>query len=128
MARRVGVDENTGKLLVGWPHVAQSLSKIVTTAYRERVQRRDLGSPIPGMIDKPQNEEQVLRFFMSVALAVEPRQMAHSIYGEPDFKLLAIGADISVPGEIAVNVVGFFYEEGRQIGERRTLRVVLPTS
>lgn len=126
MGRRVGVDRHTGKLLVGWDHVRQSISTIVRTDFFERHQRRDLGSGIPSLVDKPQNEETILKFFMAVAIALEPRQMAHSVYGEPDFRLIAIGVDASTPGVLTASLVGYYYEDGRQVGTRRNVRVALP--
>lgn len=123
---RVGINRENGKILVGWAHVAQSISVIVQTLIGERVQRRDFGSLVPALIDRPSNDETILEFIIAIAEALEARQMAHSIYGEPDFKTLAVQITAPNPGEIVIGVVGFHYENGSST--RRNVLVSVPIS
>lgn len=108
----VGIDQNTGRVLVGWPHVAQSLSKIVMTEIGSRIERRDFGSSLGSLIDRPQNDETTLAFFMALAEAIEPRLVRGSVYGEPRFNLTAIRIDLRTPGVLLVSLKGDYYPEG----------------
>jgi len=126
----VGIDAHTGQVIVGWAHVAQSIIKLVTTEIGSRLERRDLASYMPRLIDRPQNEEYILDFFMSIALALEPRQMKYSIYGEPRFDLIAIGINASTPGALVTSLTGDYLPDGhKDFGSpavRKTLVIPIP--
>ena len=47
---RVGIDRRTGAMMVGWPHVLQSIETILMTRYHERVLRRWAGSFVPHIL------------------------------------------------------------------------------
>lgn len=53
MASSSGVDRFTGKVLTDWAHVLQSLLDIYSTPRKTRVMRRDYGSEVPELIDRP---------------------------------------------------------------------------
>ena len=110
----VGIDRNTGAVLVGWPHVAQSIVTIVTTEIGERVQRRDFGSLVPALLDRPQNEETLMAFFMAIAEAIEPRRVRSSIYGEPRFQLMQIMVDVTTPGRVSIGMTGDYLPNGHK--------------
>lgn len=62
--------------LDGWQHLVQSIRDIVMTPIGSRVLRRDYGSQVPNLIDRPINEETRLDFFIATAEALdkwEPR-------------------------------------------------------
>lgn len=110
----VGIDQSTGKVLVGWPHVAQSINKIVTTELGSRIERRDFGSRLSTLIDQPQNEETLLDFFMTIAETLQPRRVRNSIYGEPRFDLIAISVDVKTPGLLLMSLMGDYYPDGHK--------------
>jgi uncharacterized protein len=66
-----GIDAATGRVLDGFAHVAQSVRDILRTRVGTRLMRRDYGSDIPGMLDRPLNAATVVDATMAVAEALE---------------------------------------------------------
>lgn len=71
-----GMDARTGKPLDGAAHIAQSLADILSTPLGSRVMRRDYGSLLFELIDKPING--AMRMLLQAATAIalarwEPR-------------------------------------------------------
>lgn len=85
-----GFNRETFEPLGGWDHVVQSINDILTTQVGERVMRRDYGSRIPELIDKPMNQETILDLYVATYEAIdrwEPRfQIEHVtlVEGNPD--------------------------------------------
>lgn len=70
------MDRRTGRVLIDWAHVAQSIADILTTLKFTRLMRRDYGSDAPLLIDKPMNDASLLDFYVATAEALdrwEPR-------------------------------------------------------
>lgn len=109
---RVGFDANTGGLLFGWDHCKQSIRKILTTEFGSRVQRRKFGSELPRLIDIPQTSENVIRIYVAIAQALEPRIVEGRQYGEPGFVLLRANVNAATPGEVQFNLSGVYFENG----------------
>lgn len=109
-----GIDARTGRPLVGWDHVVQSIDKIITTEIGSRVQRRDFGSLIPRLQDKPQNEETIISVYLSLAEALEPRLVRGIQYGEPRFALGRVGVKADVPGRVTFEVEGTYLPNGHK--------------
>ena len=76
---RVGVDRRTGKVLVGWPHVQQSLGVIFSTRYHERVLRRYVGSFVPHLLGESALPRIITRFFWAIASAIDLWEPCYSI-------------------------------------------------
>jgi len=109
---RVGLNARTGQLLTGWPHCVQSIGKILSTEIGERVQRRDFGSNLLDLLDRPQNQETLVSWYVAVSEALEPRNVDGHELGEPGWVTLVCDLDPSVPGEVKLTLGGVFFENG----------------
>ncbi len=108
----IGVDARTFRVLSGWDHVVQSVAKILTTEIGSRVQRRDFGSAIPRLLDKPQNAESLTQFYMATAEALYPRKVNGRWYGEPRFLINRVAFTAHVPGEVGIALFGDYAPKG----------------
>lgn len=70
-AVRVGVDRRTGKILLGFDHVFQSMQVIYATRYHERVLRRWCGSLVPHLLGQNITVQYVTRFYFAMASALD---------------------------------------------------------
>ncbi|SHE79204.1 hypothetical protein SAMN05444339_10275 [Loktanella atrilutea] len=70
------MDRETGAVLTGWPAVLQSIGVILTTPIGSRVMRREFGSVLPELVDRPLNSSTILAIYAASADAIarwEPR-------------------------------------------------------
>lgn len=94
-----GMDAETGKTLYGWPHVMQSLGKIFTTTFGERVMREYLGSLVPVILGRNMLPSEVLPFWAAIWTAID--------MFEPRFKVTAIvPTEASRSGQLGLTIVG----------------------
>lgn len=91
----IGASNTTGKPLDGDAHLAQSISDILTTPLGSRVMRRDYGSLLFDLVDKPING--AIRMLLHAATAIalrrwEPRLRLSRVVllGEPQHGQLTI--------------------------------------
>ena len=91
----IGISNTTGKALSSDAHLAQSIADILTTPLGSRVMRRDYGSLLFELIDRPING--AIRMLMHAATAIalrrwEPRlQLTRVVLiGEPQTGQLTI--------------------------------------
>ncbi len=68
----IGMSNTTGKALSGDAHLAQSIADILTTPLGSRVMRRDYGSLLFELIDRPING--AIRLLMHAATAIALRR------------------------------------------------------
>lgn len=74
--QRYGMHAQTGRLLSGIEHLQQSIADILCTLIGSRVMRRDYGSRLFELLDKPLNPSTILQWTAAVADALgrwEPR-------------------------------------------------------
>jgi len=97
----VGMDAETGRYLTGWEHVCQSIGKLLTTAYFERVMRPHVGSNARRLFGELANVRTAQRFRWAVALAI--------YLFEPRFTPLAINqVDLDRTGATAWIIDGWY--------------------
>lgn len=65
-----GMDAKTGKELEGIEHLKQSIIDILTTPINSRVMRRDYGSRLFELVDKPINRDLTLEIYAATAEAL----------------------------------------------------------
>ena len=110
MPDSVGLDRRTGRVLVDWAHVVQSIEDILTTRVLTRVMRRQYGSDWPRLIDSPMNEQTLLLFYVTAAESLDR--------WEPRFELLDIQfVDADASGTTTLRLVGNYLPRGH-IGDR----------
>ena len=72
----MGMDRATGAPLSGDDHLAQSVADIITTPLGTRPMRRDYGSLVPELLDRPLHAATALLLASAAAMAIarwEPR-------------------------------------------------------
>ena len=67
----IGINAASGRTLIGWDHVLQSLSDIFTTGFGERVIREWYGSFVPHLLGRLITPEEVTPFFVAITSAIE---------------------------------------------------------
>lgn len=76
MSRYMGLNMTTGRAVTDHDHLAQSITKILTTPIGSRVMRREFGSLLPELLDHPLNDSTVVLLYAASATALvrqEPR-------------------------------------------------------
>lgn len=100
----IGMNRHTGAALSGDAHLAQSIGDILSTPLGTRVMRRDYGSLLPELLDRPLNPATRLLMIMASAIAIgrwEPRIAVRQIVFEDG----QLGSDFAA-GIAAITVIG----------------------
>lgn len=93
------MDRETGAPLSGWPAVLQSIAVILTTPLGSRVMRRDFGSELADLIDRPMSSEVILAIYAASAGAIAR--------WEPRFRLTGIRLTSGgAPGQVRLELRG----------------------
>ena len=102
-----GMDAKTGKTLEGIEHLKQSIIDILTTPVNSRIMRRDYGSRLFELVDKPINRDFTLEIYAAVAGALEK--------WERRFKLEKVKITEVKEGRVTLNLEGVYLSEGKFI-------------
>lgn len=96
------MNRTTGQRLDALAHLRQSIGDILTTPIGSRVMRREYGSLVPALIDKPDNLATQTRFFAAAASAL--------MRWEPRLKVdrMAITRDPARQGRISLEITGSY--------------------
>lgn len=99
-----GIDRITGKMLDGWAHVEQSLKVLITTALGSRVERRDIGSRLPRLVDSPISALTLVEFYAATAGVIDK--------WEPRFRLVRVTMGQPENGHLSINAEGIYFPRG----------------
>jgi phage baseplate assembly protein W len=103
-----GMSATTGKALDGFDHLRQSIHDILTTPLGSRVHRRDYGSTIPLLVDRPVNASLVTELVAATAEALNR--------WEPRLKLEKVNIErVSADGQVELSLVGYYLLNGRRV-------------
>lgn len=105
MDRGMGAD--TGKPLSGVDHLRQSIRDILTTRIGTRVMRREYGSNLPALVDRPVNDALLIDLYAATIEALNR--------WEPRFRVSRVEAVSIVVGGVELALEGFYLPEGREI-------------
>ncbi|MCP2016848.1 GPW/gp25 family protein [Qipengyuania citrea] len=95
----IGISATTGKRLEGEAHLAQSIGDILSTPLGSRVMRRDYGSLLFELIDKPVNG--AARMLMHAATAIALRRW------EPRLRLTRVSLQgDAAAGQLTIRIEG----------------------
>ena len=103
-----GMSRETGNTLGGFDHLRQSIQDILTTPVGTRVHRRDYGSRLPRLVDRPINNSLVSDLVAATAEALDR--------WEPRLRLERVKIDsVSAEGKIELSLVGYYLLNGQPI-------------
>lgn len=105
MADSSGVDRRIGAVLTGWDHVRQSIAVILTTPIGSRIMRREFGSEVPFLIDRPMTDRVIVAVYAASANALRR--------WEPRFRLTSCRfVEPSADGSLGLALGGTYYPRG----------------
>lgn len=102
-----GMSNKTGKELEGIEHLKQSIIDILTTPIGSRIMRRNYGSRLLELVDRPINRDFSLEIYAAVARALEK--------WEKRFKLEKVKITEVKEGRVTLNLEGVYLSEGKFI-------------
>lgn len=100
-----GIDRVTGKLLRDFDHVRQSIGIILTTPIGSRVMRREFGSELFDMIDRPMTDRVILAIYAAAVTAIARWEPRYALTG---CRVTRAGAD----GVIGLELNGTYFPRG----------------
>ena len=102
-----GLNHLDGFSITGLDHLYQSIRDILSTPIGSRVERRDYGSNLYELIDRPVNNQTIIEIIAATADALRK--------WEPRFKVTKIEVPQIKVGHVTVNLFGIYILDGREI-------------
>ena len=102
-----GMNAATGAAVAGLAHLRQSIRDILTTRIGTRVMRRDYGSDLSALVDRPMNPALKMDLYAETAKALRR--------WEPRFRLRRVAVTEAKPGAMTLYLEGDYLPEGREI-------------
>lgn len=102
-----GMNKTTGKHLEGIAHLKQSITDILTTPIGTRVMRRDYGSRLFELVDRPITDDLAMELYAATAAALNK--------WEPRFKLEQVQITSQQQGNITLMLRGLYLPNGKNI-------------
>ncbi|GHE88282.1 baseplate assembly protein [Aliiroseovarius zhejiangensis] len=104
MATMHGMSATTGRATSGLDHLQQSIRGILTTPIGSRVMRRDYGSRLFDLVDKPYSAANQLAIIAATADAL--------LKWEPRFALDSVKVQSFAPGQVVIDLIGTYLPGG----------------
>ncbi|MBD0392180.1 GPW/gp25 family protein [Wolbachia endosymbiont of Pentalonia nigronervosa] len=104
-----GMNANTGKKLEGLEHLKQSIADILTTPIGSRIMRRNYGSRLFELVDKPINRDFTLEIYAAVAEALQK--------WERRLKLEKVKIKEVKEGKVIISLAGVLEDKSINISE-----------
>lgn len=101
------MNASTGKELEGLNHLKQSIVDILTTPIGSRIMRRNYGSRLLELIDRPINRDFTLEIYAATAEALEK--------WETRFKLEKVKITEVKEGKVTISLDGIYLPKGEKI-------------
>lgn len=95
----LGMDPDTGLTLTGLDHIRMSIRKILTTPVGSCVERRDFGSRLPDLVDRPLNDVGIMQAVAASAQAIIAWETRIAL------KSLALNQDATAPTTLTIEMV-----------------------
>lgn len=102
-----GMNGRSGKELTGLEHLKQSIVDILTTPIGSRVMRRDYGSRLFELVDRPTSPGFAVELYAATAEALQK--------WENRFKLERVKVDSIKEGHITLILEGIYLPDGKPI-------------
>ena len=102
-----GLSADNGKRLEDLDHLRQSIQDILTTPIGSRVMRRDYGSRLFELVDRPVGPELNTDIRVAVSEALDR--------WEPRLRLITVDVGDMTPGHATLELVGEYLPDGKRI-------------
>ncbi|SMH59460.1 hypothetical protein SAMN02982994_5067 [Azospirillum lipoferum] len=102
-----GMNAADGTALSGLNHLRQSIRDILTTRTGTRVMRRDYGSDLPALVDRPMNPALAMDLYAATAKALRR--------WEPRFRTRRVAITEARPGRVVLYLEGLYLPDGKEI-------------
>ena len=100
-----GFNRDAGSLLSGFDHVRQSIGVILTTPIGSRVMRREFGSELFDLIDRPMTDQVILAIYSATVMAIARWEPRYAVTG-------CTITDADADGMISLQLSGVYYPRG----------------
>jgi len=100
-----GINAHTGQPLAGIDHLRQSIRDILSTRIGTRVLRRDYGSELPALVDRPMTPRLAVDLYAATAQALAQ--------WEPRFKLTRVRIEAATAGRLVLDLEGIYLPDGQ---------------
>lgn len=102
-----GMNKSTGLQISETEHIRQSIADILTTPVGSRVMRREYGSHLFELVDRPANEANQLLLMAASVHAI--------MLWEPRINLLSVDVNMEADGKVMVSFDGVRNDIGQSI-------------
>lgn len=103
----LGLSNQTGRALDGIEHLRQSVRDILTTPIGSRVMRREYGSRLFELVDRP--------FTPSVQLQIIAATVEAILTWEPRIEVEDVQLSMPEPGNILIDLTGKYLPNGQRV-------------